>query len=85
MRFFIKVIPFICLVAVVGGCWDCIKYKQVELLDILLIGLNLTGVIIYTYVTLQDYILKVFNGLKKIEEKVFSIILYIGVFCYLCL
>ena len=85
MRFFIKAIPVICLVAVVGCCWDCIKYKQVELFDIVLIVLNLVGFIIYTYVIFQDYFLKVFNRLKKVEEKVFSTILYIGVFCYICL
>lgn len=81
MKLFIKAIPFICLVALIFLCWNCIKNKHITFLEIVLIGLYFSGVILFSY----DYFSRIFNSHKKAEEITFNIICHIGIFCALCL
>lgn len=86
MRLFIKILPFICFLTVILTCWDCVKYKHITFLDIVLVVINSAGGILFAYLLYCDCLN--FKNENKIWDVICNIAIYIGlsglIYLFIC-
>lgn len=74
-------IPIYCLACFIYSCWSCIKYGNIDFIEIILTIGNLCVFIIFTWLNCSDFFKESLKKYSKIEKLLCNIFIYSGLVC----
>ena len=74
-------IPICSLACFIYSCWSCIKYGNIDFIEIILAILNLCGFIIFTWLNCSYFFEESLKKYSKIEKLLGNIFTYSGLVC----